>query len=64
MGLSSSSFSASDFLKYKIAVNQKETQSFDGPSNHHAEARSPAHSSIHAERPWAGHNRSIYPMTV
>ncbi len=38
-------------------------QSFDRPSNHHAEAWSPGHASIYTERLWAGHNRSIYPMT-
>ncbi len=61
-GLNSNSFSVSDFLQYKIAVNQKEMQSFDRPSNHNAEARSPAHSSMSIHG--AGHNHSIHPMTI
>ncbi|XDV50777.1 hypothetical protein PO909_019789 [Leuciscus waleckii] len=69
MGLSSNSFSGSDFLLYEIAVNQKEMQPFDRPSNHHTEARSPGQPTPpftprDTERLWAGHYRSIYPMTV
>ncbi|KAL1270558.1 hypothetical protein QQF64_029574 [Cirrhinus molitorella] len=34
--------------RYKIAVSQKEMQSFDRPSNHHAEARSPGQPTPHS----------------
>ncbi len=67
-GLSSNGFSSVTFYRTK-SVNQKEMQSFDRPSNHHAEARRPGQpippfSPRDAECPWVGHNRSIYPMTV